>query len=92
MGRVGPRLGQVAETWAAGDGSAADFASDTILNSHLAAISGRLSRLGERLDGGHGTLGRLLNDRVLAEELTKTRKMLEGLRDDLGSPTAGRGR
>jgi phospholipid/cholesterol/gamma-HCH transport system substrate-binding protein len=91
--RIAPRLSQVGERWAGGGGSAAAFAGDTLLRGQLDIISSRLSRINQRLESGQGTLGRLLNDRILAEELARTRGLLEDLREDLGSPAdGGRGR
>lgn len=81
--RIGPRLEQLAANWDAGGGSAAAFTRDSVLATHLERIALTVSRIDERLASGRGTLGRLMNDRALATELTETRELLRGLRADL---------
>jgi ABC-type transporter Mla subunit MlaD len=84
LGRLGPRLGQITEQWQETDGSIGEFSRDSMLTSHIEAIAATLERLNRRVEGGRGTLGRLLNDRILDQELARTREMLGTLRSDLG--------
>lgn len=83
LGQIGPRLGQIAEQWQENDGSVGGFANDTTLTSHMEAIAASLERLNLRIEEGRGTLGRALNDRILDQELARTREMLGALRSDL---------
>jgi ABC-type transporter Mla subunit MlaD len=83
LGRLGPRLGQIADHWQQTDGSIGGLATDSVLTSHLEAIAATLERMNRRVDGGRGTLGRLLNDQILDQELARTREMLGALSSDL---------
>ncbi len=83
LGRLGPRLGQIAAQWRDSEGSIAGFAGDSVLSANMEAIAATLERMSQRVDGGRGTLGRLLNDRILDQELYRTREMLGALRSDL---------
>ncbi len=83
LGRLAPRLARIAEQWQESEGSIGGFTRDSVLTSHTEAIAATLERMSRRLDGGHGTLGRLLNDRILDQELAKTREMIRALRSDL---------
>jgi ABC-type transporter Mla subunit MlaD len=83
LGRLGPQLGRIAEIWQNSEGSIGEFARDSLLTSHMEAIAATLERLNRRVGGGRGTLGRLLNDRILDQEIAKTREMLGALRSDL---------
>jgi len=89
--RIGPRLNELRGRWTAGGGSVGSFARDTVLEPRLDAIAQKVSRITDRLVTGRGTLGRLQHDRALADELAKTRRMLQELRDDLRG-LAGNGR
>ena len=89
LGRIGPRLEQLADTWQGKDGTVGGLGSDTLIVKQLEAITHTIQRLDQRLQGGRGTLGRLLNDRVLATELARTRQMLSELREELGAPVSG---
>jgi len=83
LGRLGPQLGRIADQWQQTDGSIGGFATDTVLTSHLETIAATLERLNRRVEGGRGTLGRLLNDQILDQELARTREMLGALSSDL---------
>jgi phospholipid/cholesterol/gamma-HCH transport system substrate-binding protein len=81
--RIGPRLTTLRERWSAGAGSIGGLASDTLLLSHAGSMAATISRINERLERGQGTLGRLLHDRALTDELNEAREMLEALKADL---------
>lgn len=89
--RIGPRLEQLATNWEVGGGSVAAFTRDSVFATHVERITVTVSRINERLASGRGTLGRLMNDRALATELTETRELLRDLRTELRT-AAGRDR
>jgi ABC-type transporter Mla subunit MlaD len=80
LDRIGPRLGRLVELWETGGGTAGRFASDTLIQGRLNGIVEGVARLQDRLSAGRGTAGRLLYDRALADELARTRALLEELR------------
>lgn len=83
LSRIGPRFERLGQRWAGSAGSVSRFASDTVLEARLDILAARIGRIAHRLDTGRGTLGRLSNDRALADELAKTREALRELRADL---------
>ncbi len=88
--RIGPRLDTLMGYWLRREGTLGSFAADTAIGPRLDDIRTRFERINRRLDSGRGTLGRLLNDRALEQELRRTREMLEELRTDLKSGFAER--
>jgi ABC-type transporter Mla subunit MlaD len=83
LDRLGPRLGQLARQWQGTEGTVGGFADDSVFAASIEGIAATLERLNDRIDGGKGTLGRLLNDRVLNQELERTSQMIRDLRSDL---------
>lgn len=81
--RLGPRLGELARQWQGTEGTVGGFADDSVFAASMDGIAATLQRLNERVDGGRGTLGRLLNDQVLNQELERTSQMIRDLRSDL---------
>jgi ABC-type transporter Mla subunit MlaD len=85
LSRLGPRIDTLASRWAGGGGSVGGFSRDTAVAAHLDGILNSVDRVNLRLATGRGTLGRLLNDRVLQEELQRTKRLLQELKADLRS-------
>lgn len=83
LDRLGPRLAEIAHGWRESEGSVRGFARDTTFGARVADIAARMERMGRRVDEGRGTLGRLLNDRILNQELARTRELLGSLRSEL---------
>jgi len=89
LARIGPRLGQLREQWSCEACSLGQLAADTVLGPRLETMAQTVSRIRQRLAMGRGTAGRLLHDRALADELTKTRQMLRDLKADLAELGGG---
>jgi phospholipid/cholesterol/gamma-HCH transport system substrate-binding protein len=90
LGRIGPRIQRLAVLWDEKSGTAGGFATDTVLAARLARMAENVALIRERIESGRGTLGRLLNDRALANELERTRALLAELKADL-TAIGGRG-
>ncbi|UCC71075.1 MAG: MCE family protein [Gemmatimonadota bacterium] len=89
--RLGPRIEQLATLWAERSGTVSGFARDTALAAHLDGIAEHVARINERIESGRGTLGRLLHDRALTDELERTRELLAELKAGLTAPVGGGG-
>jgi ABC-type transporter Mla subunit MlaD len=83
LDRLGPRLGELARQWQGTEGTVGGFADDSVFAASIDGIVATLERLNQRVDAGRGTLGRLLNDQVLNQELARTSQMIRDLRSDL---------
>lgn len=95
LGRIGPRIQELAEFWSERSGSAGGFAADTVLAARLARITDNVARIRARIESGRGSLGRLLHDEALAMELERTRALLAELSADfaaIGGRSGGRRR
>jgi hypothetical protein len=83
LDRLGPRFAELVQRWTESEGSVQRFAGDSVLIGHIESIAASMRGMGQRVDGGRGTVGRLLNDRILSQELERTREMLGSLRSEL---------
>lgn len=81
--RIAPRLDTLRGYWERGEGTMAGLASDTVIAARLEGIRANVGRVNDRLATGRGSLGRLLNDRALQQELQRTREMLAELRAEM---------
>ena len=89
VARLGPRLERLKERWSCGSCSLGQLATDTVIGPRLVAISETVGRIQEKLATGRGTAGRLMHDRILADELAETRQMLRDLKADLADLSGG---
>lgn len=83
MEAVPARLRRVAELWGRGESSAGALSADTVIAVHLGNIAANLLVISERLESGRGSLGRFYRDEILAQEMEKTRRMVQALRAEL---------
>lgn len=90
LDRLGPRLRRLADQISGAEGTVGRLAADSVLKARLVGIAQRAARVSQRLETGRGTLGRALHDEVLADELARTRDLLNRLRSDLSSARRGR--
>jgi phospholipid/cholesterol/gamma-HCH transport system substrate-binding protein len=88
--RIGPRIQELARLSDERSGTAGGFASDTLFAARLAGIGETVALIRERVESGRGSLGRLLYDEALAEELERTRALLAELKADFAA-LGGRG-